>query len=231
LKVNLPQSKTMDSQSAKQSTKRLLDPIERTSEVLFGLIMALSFTCAISAAEAGAEDVRTMLVGAIGCNIAWGLIDAVIYLVSNLTERARGLATLRALRQTTDPREARSIISDALPPLVTGTMSDGDFENLRKKLGQISDVPTVPRLGRDDYMGAVGIFFLCFLATFPVVIPFIIMHNAIEALRVSNAIALVMLFLAGYSLGHYAQHRPLRMALSMTLLGSVLVMITIALGG
>ena len=216
---------------SRKPRKRLLDPIERISEVLFGLIMALSFTCAISAAESGEEAVNTMLIGAIGCNVAWGLIDAVIYLVSNLTQRAHGLATLRALRRVTDPRDARAIISDALPPIVGDTMSDGDFENLRQKLGQISDLPAVPQLGKDDFLGAVGVFLLCFLATFPVVIPFVFMKNALEALRVSNAIALVMLFIAGYSLGHYAQHRPLRMGVSMMLLGSALVALTIALGG
>lgn len=216
---------------ARKPRKRLLDPIERISEVLFGLIMALSFTCAMSAAESGKEAVNTMLIGAIGCNIAWGLIDGVIYLVSNLTQRAHGLAILRTLRRTNDPRETRAIISDALPPVVGQVMSDNDFSELRRKLGQISDLPDVPRLGKDDYLGAVGVFLLCFLATFPVVIPFMFMKNALEALRVSNAIALVMLFLAGYSLGRYAEHRPLRMGLSMMLLGSGLVALTIALGG
>ena len=216
---------------SRKPRKRLLDPIERISEVLFGLIMALSFTCAISAAESGEEAVNTMQIGANGSNVAWGLIDGVIYLVSILTERAHGLATLRALRRTTDPREARTILSDALPPLVGDTMSDGDFENLRQKLGQVSDLPAVPRLSKDDFLGAVGVFLLCFLATFPVVIPFVFMKNALEALRVSNGIALGMLFIAGYSLGHYAQHRPLRMGLSMMLLGSALVALTIALGG
>lgn len=211
--------------------KRLLDPIERISEVLFGLIMALSFTCAMSAAESGKEEVKTMLIGAIGCNLAWGLIDGVVYLVSNLTQRAHGLAILRKLRSTTDARETRTIISDALPPIVGQVMSNDEFEGLRRKLGQISDLPAVPRLGKDDVLGAVGVFLLCFLATFPVVIPFMFMKNALEALRVSNGIALIMLFIAGYSLGRYAEHRPLRMGLSMMLLGVGLVALTIALGG
>ena len=40
-----------------------------------------------------------------------------------------------------------------------------------------------------------------FLSTFPVVIPFIFMSNVGPALRVSNAIAIVMLFLTGYAFG------------------------------
>ena len=57
------------------SSKSVLDPIERISEVLFGLIMVLTFTGSLSVAEAGREDVRVMLLGALGCNLAWGIID------------------------------------------------------------------------------------------------------------------------------------------------------------
>jgi len=215
----------------RKTRKRLLDPVDRISEVLFGLIMALSFTCAISAAEAGAEDVRTVLIGAIGCNIAWGLIDAAIFLLSSLIERARGVATLHALRTATVAEDAHGIIRDALPPVIANTMAWDDLEKIRQKLGQISEPPAHALLRKEDFLAAFGIFSLCFLATFPVVIPFTFMQNAVEALRVSNAIALVMLFLAGYFLGHYAQHRPLRMGFIMMLLGSLLVMLTIALGG
>ena len=52
-----------------------------------------------------------------------------------------------------------------------------------------------------------------------------------HALRASNAIALVMLFLCGYWLGRYAGHRPWRMGFAMVVVGSVLVALTIALGG
>ena len=54
--------------------RRVLTPNERISEVLFGLIMVLTFTGSLSVAEAGREDIRTMLIGALGCNLAWGLI-------------------------------------------------------------------------------------------------------------------------------------------------------------
>ena len=51
----------------------VLNPLERFSEIVFGLIMVLSFTGALSVAEVG-EDIRIMLLGAIGCK--WGIIDA-----------------------------------------------------------------------------------------------------------------------------------------------------------
>ena len=212
-------------------SKRLLDPIDRVSEVLFGLIMALTFTCSISAAETGREDVRTLLIGAIGCNIAWGLIDAVIFLLVNLTERARGIALLKALRGSAADTVARSIIADALPPVLAGALSHDELDKVREKLAHVSEPPERPKLGRDDYLGAVGVFLLVFLATFPVVIPFMVMSDAVTALRTSNGIALVMLYFAGYSFGRYAHYRPHLMGLLMTFIGTVLVALTIALGG
>ena len=77
------------------SSKRILEPIERISEVLFGLIMVLTFTGSLSAAESGRAEVRVMLVGALGCNLAWGLIDAIMYLMATLSERAAGPANHR----------------------------------------------------------------------------------------------------------------------------------------
>ncbi len=70
-----------------KAEKRLLDPTERLSEILFGLIMVLSFTCSFSVAtERGRADVRNMLVAALGCNLAWGIIDAVFYLMGCFSE-------------------------------------------------------------------------------------------------------------------------------------------------
>jgi len=47
--------------------------------------------------------------------------------------------------------------------------------------------------------GCAGVFLLVFLSTFPVVVPFIVMHDALIALRVSNGIAIGLLFITGYA--------------------------------
>ena len=52
-----------------------------------------------------------------------------------------------------------------------------------------------------------------------------------RALRVSNAIAIVLLFLAGYAFGRITDRHPWMTGISMILLGSVLVAMTMALGG
>src|SRR5213596_4355515 len=103
------------------SSRRVLEPIDRVSEVLFGLIMVLTFTGSLSVAEAGRDDVRTMLIGALGCNIAWGIIDGILYLMDCLSERAWDLRALRAARNATAPEDAHRVIAEALPPVVAAT--------------------------------------------------------------------------------------------------------------
>jgi hypothetical protein len=211
--------------------ERLLDPLERTSEVLFALIMVLTFTCSFSVAEAGREEVRTMLVGALGCNLAWGIIDAIFYLMACFSQRGRGLLTLKALRQVSSAGQAHQIIAQALPPVLVSVLSTSDLETMRERLSHVQDTPELARLRKREWMGAFGVFLIVVLATFPVILPFALVPNARMALRVSNGIAIVMLFLAGYGFGKYAGDRPWRMGFAMVLLGGVLVGITISLGG
>src|SRR5258707_13660265 len=111
-----------------KSSKRVLEPNERISEVLFGLIMVLTFTGSLSVAEAGREDVRVMLIGALGCNLAWGIIDGVLYLMGCLAEKGRGLLTFRAVREAADPKEAQRLIADALPSVVASVLEPVEME-------------------------------------------------------------------------------------------------------
>ena len=221
----------MPENSSERSSKRVLEPIDRVSEVLFGLIMVLTFTGSLSVAEAGRDDVRTMLIGALGCNLAWGIIDGVLYLMGCLAEKGRGLLAFRAVRKTTDPRQAQRLIADALPPVITSILQPAELDTMSRRLKDLPEPPEQARLHRDDWMGAVGVFLLVFLCTFPVVIPFIFMHNAGPALRVSNAIAIVMLFLTGYAFGRMTGRHPWLVGISMVVLGLILVGLTMALGG
>lgn len=211
-------------------SKRVLEPNERIAEVLFGLIMVLTFTGSLSVAEAGRDDVRTMLIGALGCNIAWGIIDGILYLMGCLSERGRGIRALRALRAARSAEEAHMVIADALPPLVAGTLGADDYESIREKLCQLPE-PAHQHLSKRDWLGALGVFLWVFCATFPVTIPFIFMSDIGWATRVSNAIAIVLLFVTGYAFGRVAEYLPWLTGLAMVVLGGVLVSLTIWLGG
>jgi len=214
-----------------ESSKRVLDPIDRVSEVLFGLIMVLTFTGSLSVAEAGRDDVRAMLIGALGCNLAWGIIDGILYLMGSLAEKGRGLLMFRAVRKATDPKEAQRVIAEALPSVVADVLTPTELEAMHERLKQLPEPPAQARLSPDDWRGAVGVFLLVFVSTFPVVIPFIFMRSAGPALRVSNVVAIVMLFLTGYAFGRLTGRRPWLVGISMVVLGSILVGLTMALGG
>jgi hypothetical protein len=214
-----------------ESSKRVLDPIDRVSEVLFGLIMVLTFTGSLSVAEAGRDDVRAMLIGALGCNLAWGIIDGILYLMGCLAEKGRGLLTFRAVRKATDPKIAQRVIAEALPSVVAGVITPAELEAMHERLKQLPEPLERASLSRDDWRGAIGVFLLVFVSTFPVVIPFIFMRSAGPALRVSNVVAIVMLFLTGYAFGRLTGRRPWLVGFSMVVLGSVLVGLTMALGG
>ena len=217
--------------SGSTSHERVLDPVERLSEILFGLIMVLSFTCSISAATAGREEVREVIVGAIGCNLAWGIVDAVMYLMTLLLERGRSLTIARAVRASSDPEHGKRLIAQALPEPFDQLIEDPALELARARLVALPSVSARPSLTSRDWRGAIGVFLLVFLSTFPVVVPFFFGMPVQRAMRISNAVAIAMLYVAGHMLARHAGLKPARTGLAMVAVGLVLVAITIALGG
>jgi hypothetical protein len=221
----------MTASAAEPRAKGWLDPIDRISEALFGLIMVLTFTGSLSAAEAGRSDVRTMLIGSIGCNLAWGLIDGIFYLMARLGERSEGIGAMLAVRAATDPETARRAIADALPPFLVTLMPTAALDGVRQRIVEGPDPAAHPHLGKADWLAAFGCFLWVFLCTFPVIIPFVFMQDAMRAMRVSNGIAVGLLFVAGYAFGHVTRKNPWLMGMVMVLVGGTLVGLTIALGG
>jgi hypothetical protein len=221
----------MANDSTTSRDRRLLEPIERVSEVLFGLIMVLTFTGSLSTAQAGEAEIRTMLLGALGCNLAWGLIDGIMYLMACLSERGGGLRLLRAVRAAADPAAAQRRIARALPAAVAAALQPADLERVRQHLLQLPEPPRYPPLQARDWLGAVAVLLWVFCCTFPVVLPFVFMDHAMLALRASNAVAVILLFLVGIAFARCAGLRPLLTGLAMVLLGIVLVGLTMALGG
>ena len=213
------------------ASPRALDRLERTSEVLFGLIMVLTFTGSISVADAGQGQIREILVGALGCNFAWGIVDASMYLMACVTERGRTALMLNAVRDAGDRSAAHVLIRESLPSNVSALLTEPEVEALRERLAALPKPPSAPGLSRDDVLGASVVFLLVFLSTLPVVVPFLLMDDALQALRTSHGIALVMLLAAGWSLGEHAGRPGWRWGLTMGALGFALAGFTMALGG
>src|SRR5512143_1008421 len=69
--------------------------------------MALTFTTTFEVAVAGRADVRTMLVGALGCNLAWGIVDGVMFVVTRSVEKSRFHSRIRAVQSASANAAAR----------------------------------------------------------------------------------------------------------------------------
>jgi VIT1/CCC1 family predicted Fe2+/Mn2+ transporter len=212
-------------------SKRVLDPHERISEVLFGLIMVLTFTGSISVAETNRESVRGILIAALGCNTAWGIIDAVLYLLGCLAEKGRNATTLRAVQACGDSSKAHGFISGALPPLISSVLQPAELETIRQRLSQLPAPEGAARLSRRDWLGALGVFLLVFIATLPVALPFVFIRDPLWAMRTSNAAAIVLLFIAGAAYGRCIGRSQWIIGLVMVALGAGLVGLTMTLGG
>jgi VIT1/CCC1 family predicted Fe2+/Mn2+ transporter len=209
----------------------LLNPVDRVSEMIFGLFMALTFVGVVSMATADRGEIRTMLIAALGCNLAWGIVDGFMYLVRTLTERGRLITLTRSIRAAdaeTGRRLLRDAVSSALGArLITAT----EIEAMHGRLLALTDVPEHPRFKRDDFLAALGVFLIVVISTFPVALPFVFIEDAGSALFVSRAIGLTMMFLGGLALGRYAGYGSLKTGLLMAGLGTVVVVIVVALGG
>jgi len=208
-----------------------LDMVERINEVVFGLIMVLTFTCTMSAATGGREEVRTVLWAALGCNVAWGIIDAFIYIFSVLMYRGEALDTLRHIRKAKSDEEANEAIKDIMPTLLGNLMKSEHVDQLRAEINKLPEPPSTAIFTWNDFLGAVKIFLLVFISTFPVTIPFIFIQDVYLALRISNGIALVLLFITGYYFGKQTRYKSFVTGLAVMSIGVLLVAMTIALGG
>jgi len=218
-------------EALRELTTPILEPMDRIAETLFGVIMALTFTCTLGAQIGDDIKVRTMLIAALGCNLAWGIIDAGVYLITQINIESRKVTTLGALRDAADSDSARRILADALHPVLASNVSEEQLDALRGKLQQMPALPERARLTKRDVLGALAVCLLCFISTFPIALPFLLIDDGRTALRASNAVAVAMLFLCGYAFGYRSGLPPWTTALAMVAFGAAMVGVAIALGG
>jgi hypothetical protein len=215
--------------------EKYLDPATSLGEVLFGLIMTLTFTlgAGVIMQEEGRAGARELLIATIGCNIAWGMIDGVFYLLNQIFERGRLRRLGLKVRATSDDAEALGLVAREIDPVLESVTSPEERASLYARIvAQVRAGAGRPiRITRDDLLGAVASFWLVFFASLPAALPFLFISDAWLALRVSNVILLGLLFAAGYSWSRYTNARPWLAGLVFLFFGVALVAMAIALGG
>jgi VIT1/CCC1 family predicted Fe2+/Mn2+ transporter len=211
-----------------------LDPGERLGEALFGLIMVLTFTLGAGVELAGNRSAtRELLIAALGCNAAWGIIDAVLHLMGRLSERGRRYRLARAIQAAPSGEHALALVDQELDEHIPSLVRPEIRAALdREVLERVREMELPPnRVTRDDLGAALAVFWLVFLTALPAVIPFLLFRDALHALRASNAVLVGLLFYVGWRWAAYTGASPWRTGLFMMSLGVALVLVAIALGG
>jgi hypothetical protein len=210
--------------------ERQLDPSDILGEILFGLIMVLTLT--LGAAIASGYE-RGLILAAIGCNVAWGVIDAVLVVMGSRYARHRHGRLVRAIRSARDEKQALALIRDEFESGVEVESRPEDRERLNRSIHEVfaHARPRRMTLGKDDWLTAVAVFVLVVAPALPAVLPFLFVENPHHALRLSNALLIGLLFVVGYLWGRHVDLHPWLAAFVLTALGVALAGIAIALGG
>lgn len=213
---------------------RYLDPSETLLEVLFGLIMALTLTAGARLLPEGpAIDPASLAVALIGCNVAWGIIDAVFYLLGTRFNRNRRVQLVHRLRATASEAEAVDIIREEFGLEGEPSMREKDRAAFHGSVLQMLRHAGIARARflRDDFVAAVLIVLLVSATAIPGVLPLLLLDDSYEALRIANALQICLLFLVGYRWARHCGANPWQTGLTIALLGVGLVLIAVALGG
>ena len=215
-------------------SEKYLSPEERLSEILFGLIMVLTITSTtkIGLSE-GEMGIRTMIFAAVGCNVAWGIVDGVMYVLEDMFTRARYGGLVMNLKSLDEENEAFTAVEHELGPTADLILDEvGKKRVYSEVIRSASELqPEKARVSRDDVFGGFACFLLVFSSTFPVLIPFIFVPNLGLATRISNLVAIAMLFSVGHEQARYTNQNGLRTGLVMVIIGSAIVGVTVLLGG
>jgi hypothetical protein len=213
---------------------RYLDPASRLGEILFGLIMVLTVTLTAGLTVAdGREGVRQLLLAAIGCNVAWGIIDAVMYVMDCVTVRSGKMRLVEAVQRAPDTASALKLVRNDIEPDLQELLDPENAEAMSRSVLKHVQQAKVTRttVTKDDFYGAVACFFLVFVSCVPAALPFLFLSRPHFALRVSNFLLIALLFLVGRKWARYVGTNEWLTGSVMVALGLALVGVAILLGG
>jgi len=213
---------------------RYLDPEDAAAEILFGLIMALTFTLgATLVTEAGPDRFREIVYGTVTCNLAWGVIDGALYVLSDLFELGRRGMRINEVRAAASRAEAMESIREAFHDKFAAITTPEERQRLYAEIHRLVLRMEVPprRPTRESLAGAAAVFVLVSATSLPVLLPGLLLGNTAVALEISNGLLIIGLFATGYAMARAVEDRPILLGVAMAALGLVLVALAKALGG
>jgi VIT1/CCC1 family predicted Fe2+/Mn2+ transporter len=210
-----------------------LTPSERLSEALYSLILVLTVISVIEISLPRDQQTSSILLfAALGTSVAWGMVDAVVYVLTGLHERNHHVRVIARVKKK-PKKDAIRQIEDELEDSLIGVLDLEERDRIAEQVYATMYNSTPKRQGvkKDDILGGVASFLISFMVVLPPVMPFVLNLPLDYAIRLSNVIAVAMLFIVGYVSGGLGGMNRIRWALTITVLGVVIVLVTILLGG
>lgn len=220
----------------------MIDPIDRLSETIFSILILLTFTLAFriirlsgdAPQELASENTNELLIGALGAILAWGVIDGVMYALISLFERGEKHRLLKNIQTAESDQEAVLSIAEELDYILEPITDDNERQNLYHSMLTHLRGSHARQVGftRDDLIGALGHVLVAVVAVIPSLLPLVLLRSNYDlAIRVSNIVSFIVLFISGYRWGQYTGANPWRTGLLLAAVALVMVLIAIPLGG
>ena len=217
----------------------LLDPIDTLTEVIFSVLILLTFTLAFRIFMLGgepvtAEYIRDLLWAALGATVAWGIIDGVMYALIEVLGRSERRRLLWHIQAADDATEALAAIADEFDFMLEPIAGEGQRRELYADiLDHLRDSqPQSVGLKREDLTGGLASVLVAVMAVTPSFLPLLIFrHDYALAVRLSNVVSFIVLFVAGYEWGRFTGMNRWKTGLLLVAVGLLLVAVAIPLGG
>jgi len=213
---------------------RHLSAGERLGEILFGLIMTLTFTLSVGVVFGEGEGAdRDLLIATIGCNTAWGIIDGALLILGRVFDRGRAVRIGNAIRHGASDENAIAAVASELDETLEPITSPGIRESVYRDVVSRVRAATPQRnsIRGEDWIAALAVFWLVFFSSLPAALPFLFIKDPWIGLRVSNALLIGLLFFVGFRWAGYTSINRWRAGIMLTIVGIALVAAAIALGG
>ena len=218
----------------------LLDPIDRLAETIYSILILLTFTLAfrifkLNPGEAvTSEYVNDLLVAALLAIVAWGVIDGIVYVLTEVLERGERHRILWHIQSADTAEEAAAAVADEFDYILEPITGESQRAMLyRDVLDHLRDSRPQPvKLKREDFIGALACVLVAVISVLPSLVPFALIRNdPALAIRVSNVVSFAVLFYSGYEWGKYTGTSRIKTGLVLVAVGVLLVAIAIPFGG
>jgi hypothetical protein len=218
----------------------LLDPIDRLAETIYSILILLTFTLAFRIFKLNPADavtpeyVNELLVAALLATVAWGVIDGIVYVLTEVLERGERHRILWHIQSADTEEEAAAAMADEFDYILEPITGEAQRDVLyRDVLDHLRDSRPQPvKLKREDFIGALACVLVAIIAVTPSLIPFVLLRDdPALAIRISNVISFGVLFYSGYEWGKYTGTSRIKTGLVLVAVGVLLVAIAIPFGG